>query len=151
MTRDQMFAPAVEGTGRTQAALQRFWPAGNFRIIGDASALVSIESRGSAQIRSPVWRAHRDRGRRDGRLAGYRQSQNEVWAALRERVRNCISWATLSAARYPARDHGRLPRRWSRAQWPPRLKGPDTPSDIRVVEEHLGGAVLDDRPRFLST
>ncbi|AWP78294.1 FAD-dependent oxidoreductase [Bordetella bronchiseptica] len=84
VTRHQMFAPAVEGTGRTQAALQRFYKAGNFRIVTQ-SALVSIE-RGSAQIRSLYGERTETVAAETVVLAGYRQSQNEVWAALRARV-----------------------------------------------------------------
>jgi hypothetical protein len=84
VTRHLMFAPAVETTGRTQAALRRLHNAGRLRIVTQ-SALVSID-RGSAEIR-PLFGTQAERIPADTVvLVGYRESQNEIWAALRGRV-----------------------------------------------------------------
>lgn len=84
VTRHLMFAPAVEGTGRTQAALQRFYKAGRFRILTQ-SALVSID-KGSAEVR-PLYSDQAETVAADTVvLVGYRQSQGEQWQALRGRV-----------------------------------------------------------------
>lgn len=84
VTRHLMFAPAVETTGRTQAALRRLHNAGRLRIVTQ-SALVSIDS-GSAEIR-PLFGTETERVAADTVvLVGYRESQNEIWAALRGRV-----------------------------------------------------------------
>src|SRR5690606_14800044 len=82
--RHAMFAPAVEGTGRTQAARQRFHKAGDFRIVTQ-SALVSSE-RGSARVRS-LYGEHASVVNADTVvLVGYRQSLNDIWNTLRGRV-----------------------------------------------------------------
>ena len=84
VTRHSMFAPAVEGTGRTQAALQRFYKAGDFRILTQ-SALVSIDQ-GSARVR-PLYGEHATVVSADTVvLVGYRQSLNDVWSTLQGRV-----------------------------------------------------------------
>ncbi|OZI16947.1 NADH-flavin oxidoreductase/NADH oxidase [Bordetella genomosp. 7] len=84
VTRHSMFAPAVEGTGRTQAALQRFYKAGDFRILTQ-SALVSIDH-GSARVR-PLYGEQATVVSADTVvLVGYRQSLNDVWSTLRGRV-----------------------------------------------------------------
>lgn len=84
VTRHLMFAPAVEGTGRTQAALQRFHQAGRFRILTQ-SALVSID-KGSAEVRPLYGEAAETVPADTVVLVGYRQSQNEIWHALQGRV-----------------------------------------------------------------
>jgi 2,4-dienoyl-CoA reductase-like NADH-dependent reductase (Old Yellow Enzyme family)/thioredoxin reductase len=84
LTRHLMFAPAMEATGRTQAALQRFYKAGKFRIITQAE-LVSID-RGRAEIK-PVFGFEAETVQADTVVVvGYRQSQNEIWQELRGRV-----------------------------------------------------------------
>lgn len=84
VTRHLMFAPAMEATGRTQAALQRFHRAGKFRLHTQ-SAVVSIE-KGSARIR-PIFGTAAEAIPADTVvLIGYRQSQSEIWQALRGRV-----------------------------------------------------------------
>lgn len=84
VTRHLMFAPAVEGTGRTQAALQRFYKRGRFRILTQ-SALASID-KGSAEVRPLYGTATETIPADTVVLAGYRQSQNEMWEALQGRV-----------------------------------------------------------------
>ncbi|WP_277184901.1 FAD-dependent oxidoreductase [Caballeronia sp. BR00000012568055] len=84
VTRHLMFAPAVETTGRTQAALRRMHGAGRLRIVTQA-ALVSID-KGSAEVR-PLFGTTAESVPADTVvLVGYRQSQNEIWDALRGRV-----------------------------------------------------------------
>nr|WP_309243232.1 MULTISPECIES: FAD-dependent oxidoreductase [unclassified Caballeronia] len=84
VTRHLMFAPAVETTGRTQAALRRMHGAGRLRIVTQA-ALVSID-KGSADVR-PLFGSTAETVPADTVvLVGYRQSQNEIWEALRGRV-----------------------------------------------------------------
>jgi 2,4-dienoyl-CoA reductase-like NADH-dependent reductase (Old Yellow Enzyme family) len=84
VTRHLMFAPAVEITGRTQAALRRMHEAGRLRIVTQ-SALVSIDE-GSAAIRPLFGSAAETVPADTVVLVGYRQSQNEIWEALRGRV-----------------------------------------------------------------
>ncbi|RKJ95166.1 oxidoreductase [Alicycliphilus denitrificans] len=84
VTRHLMFAPAMEGTGRTQAALQRFHQAGRFRIFTQ-SALVSID-KGSAEVRPLYGEAAETVPADTVVLVGYRQSQNEIWHTLQGRV-----------------------------------------------------------------
>lgn len=86
VTRHLMFAPAMEATGRTQAALQRFYKAktGGFRIVTQ-SELVSIE-KGRAEIR-PTFGTETEIVQADTVVVvGFRESQNELWLALRGRV-----------------------------------------------------------------
>jgi 2,4-dienoyl-CoA reductase-like NADH-dependent reductase (Old Yellow Enzyme family) len=84
VTRHLMFAPAVEVTGRTQAALRRMHEAGRLRIVTQ-SALASID-KGSVGI-SPLFGGRTETVPADTVvLVGYRQSQNEIWEALRGRV-----------------------------------------------------------------
>lgn len=84
VTRHLMFAPALEATGRTQAALRRMHAAGRLRIVTQ-SALVSI-GKGSVAIRPLFGTATEDVPADTVVLVGYRQSQNEIWEALRGRV-----------------------------------------------------------------
>lgn len=84
VTRHLMFAPAVEGTGRTQAALQRFHRSGRFRVLTQ-SALVSIDQ-GSAEVRPLYGDTPENVSADTVVLVGYRQSQNEIWQALQGRV-----------------------------------------------------------------
>ncbi|MFT4066881.1 FAD-dependent oxidoreductase [Paraburkholderia sp.] len=84
VTRHLMFAPAVETTGRTQAALRRMHKAGRLRIVTQA-ALVSIGN-GSAEIRPLFGNTAETVAADTVVLVGYRQSQNEIWQALRGRV-----------------------------------------------------------------
>ncbi|MDR5878695.1 FAD-dependent oxidoreductase [Caballeronia sp. LZ032] len=84
VTRHLMFAPAMEATGRTQSALQRFHKAGDFRIVTQAE-LVSV-GKGRAEIK-PLFGARTETIDADTVvIVGYRQSQNELWLALRSRV-----------------------------------------------------------------
>lgn len=84
VTRHVMFAPAMEVTGRTQAALHRFHTAGKFRIVTQ-SALVSVDP-GRAEIK-PLYGSKTETVAADTVvLVGYRESQNEIWSALRGRV-----------------------------------------------------------------
>jgi 2,4-dienoyl-CoA reductase-like NADH-dependent reductase (Old Yellow Enzyme family) len=84
VTRHLMFAPAVEVTGRTQAALRRMHEMGRLRIVTQ-SALVSI-GKSSAEIRPLFGRTIETVPADTVVLVGYRQSQNEIWEALRGRV-----------------------------------------------------------------
>ncbi|WP_323029630.1 FAD-dependent oxidoreductase [Castellaniella defragrans] len=84
VTRHLMFAPAMEATGRTQAALKRMHAAGKFRIVTQA-ALVSIE-RGQAGIRPLFGEAVEALPADTVVLVGFRQSQNELLEALRGRM-----------------------------------------------------------------
>jgi uncharacterized protein with NAD-binding domain and iron-sulfur cluster len=83
-TRHLMFAPAIEATGRTQAALQRLHAAGKFRIITQ-SALASI-SQGHAGIRPLFGQAVETIPADTVVLVGFRQSQSELLEALQGRV-----------------------------------------------------------------
>jgi hypothetical protein len=84
VTRHLMFAPAMEATGRTQAALQRFYKAGKFRIVTQAE-LVSID-KGQTWIK-PIFGTETEAVPADiVVVVGYRQSQNEIWQALRGRI-----------------------------------------------------------------
>lgn len=84
VTRHLMFAPAMEATGRTQAALQRFYKAGKFRIVTQAQ-LVSIE-RGRAEIK-PIFGTEAEAVEADTVvIVSYRKSQNEIWQALQGHV-----------------------------------------------------------------
>jgi len=81
VTRHLMFAPAMEATGRTMAALQRFYKAGAFRIVTQAG-LVSIE-KGWVAIK-PLFGTVPEEVQADTVvLVAYRRSQNEMWLALR--------------------------------------------------------------------
>ncbi len=84
VTRHLMFAPAMEATGRTQAALKRLHAAGRFRVITQ-SALVSIE-RGRAGVRPLFGEAVETIPADTVVLVGFRQSQNGLLEALRGRV-----------------------------------------------------------------
>ncbi|KXU96133.1 NADH-flavin oxidoreductase/NADH oxidase [Caballeronia megalochromosomata] len=84
VTRHLMFAPAMEATGRTQAALQRFYKAGTFRIVTQAE-LVAIE-KGRATIK-PIFGTEAEVLQAETVvIVGYRESQIEIWRALRGRV-----------------------------------------------------------------
>src|SRR3546814_19961967 len=80
VTRHLMFAPAMEATGRTQAALQRFHREGKFRLHTQ-SAVVSIE-KASARIR-PIFGTATEAVPADTAVrVGSRQSQSQTWQAL---------------------------------------------------------------------
>jgi len=84
VTRHLMFAPAVEITGRTQAAQRRLHKTGKFRIVTQ-SALVAIDP-GSSQIR-PLFGDTIEHIPADTVvLVGYRVSQREIWETLRGQV-----------------------------------------------------------------
>jgi 2,4-dienoyl-CoA reductase-like NADH-dependent reductase (Old Yellow Enzyme family)/thioredoxin reductase len=84
VTRHLMFAPAMEATGRTQAALRRFHETGNFRIVTQAE-LVAVD-KGRAEIK-PLFGARTEEIPADTVVVvSYRQSQNEIWQDLRTRV-----------------------------------------------------------------
>ncbi len=84
VTRHLMFAPALEVTGRTQAALQRMHTAGRLRIVTQ-SELVSID-KGSVSVK-PIFGPNAEAVPADTVVwVGYRQSQNEIWLALRGKV-----------------------------------------------------------------
>ena len=84
VTRHLMFAPALEVTGRTQAALQRMHTAGRLRIVTQ-SELVSID-KGSVTVK-PIFGPNAEVVPADTVVwVGYRQSQNEIWLALRDQV-----------------------------------------------------------------
>jgi len=84
VTRHLMFAPAMEATGRTQAALRRLHQAGKFQVMTQ-SELVSIEH-GAAQVK-PIFGVQAQAVPADTVvLVGYRQSQNDIWLELRGRI-----------------------------------------------------------------
>jgi 2,4-dienoyl-CoA reductase-like NADH-dependent reductase (Old Yellow Enzyme family) len=84
VTRHLMFSPAMEATGRTQAALQRFHRTGKFRIITQ-SEIVSLD-KGIAEIK-PLFGERTETIQADTVVfVVYRQSQSEIWHALRGRV-----------------------------------------------------------------
>ncbi|VVE42968.1 FAD-dependent oxidoreductase [Pandoraea terrigena] len=84
VTRHLMFSPAMEVTGRTQAALQRLHRAGKFRIVTQ-SEIVAIE-KGIAWIKPLFGNAPDPVPADTVVLVGYRKSQNELWHELRGRV-----------------------------------------------------------------
>lgn len=84
VTRHLMFAPAMEATGRTQAALRRLHQAGNFQIMTQ-SELVSIDV-GEARVKPIFGTQARAVAADTVVLVGYRQSQNEIWLELRGQV-----------------------------------------------------------------
>lgn len=84
VTRHLMFAPAMEVTGRTQAALRRLHQAGKFRVVTQ-SELVSVE-KGTVKVK-PIFGTEPESIQADTVvLVGYRQSQNDIWHELRGRV-----------------------------------------------------------------
>lgn len=83
VTRHLMFAPAIEVTGRAQAALRRLYSAGRFRVVTQAE-LLSIED-DHAEIR-PIFGCQSEAVPADTVvIVAFRQAQNELWHALRGR------------------------------------------------------------------
>lgn len=84
VTRHLMFAPGMEATGRTQAALQRMHRAGKFRVVTQ-SEIVSIEM-GLVEVK-PIFGVAAEPINADTTvLVVYRQSQSEIWHELRGRI-----------------------------------------------------------------
>lgn len=84
VTRHLMFAPSMEVTGRTQAALQRMHHAGKFSVVTQ-SEVVSIE-KGAVWIKSLFGHTPDAVPADTVVLVGYRRSQNELWHELRGQV-----------------------------------------------------------------
>jgi len=84
VTRHLMFAPAMEATGRTQAALQRFHRSGKFRIITQSE--IVFLGKGSAEIKPLFGNSTEIIAADTTVLVAYRQSQSGLWDELRGRV-----------------------------------------------------------------
>lgn len=84
VTRHLMFAPAIEATGRAQAALRRLYSAGRFRVVTQAE-IISI-SDDHAEIK-PLFGCQTETiSAETVVIVAFRQSENELWHALRGRV-----------------------------------------------------------------